>query len=110
MPLEEGGLRLDRGDSSSNGVHDAQSEVPQPPRRIRKIPGRQQGLMRVDAHAQRAMGIHGLGKRSAEGRSTSNALSALRRRPACRRSGSTHSRTSRFAAPCNRAILSVPCS
>ena len=107
MAFEEGRLRLDRGDPPPERVHGAQGELPQALRGVGQAPGLQQRPMRVDAHAQRAMGVHGLGQRDPEGRSARNVLHV---RPSGGGIHGAHARPVRSMAPSRRESRSAPCS
>jgi hypothetical protein len=67
VPLVERQLRLEDGDRAGQRVDDGVGEPGEPVRVVAQPPPLEQRRVRVDPHAQRAAGGHGVGEALAEG-------------------------------------------
>ena len=107
VTLEEGGLGLDGGHVSSNRVDGPQGEVPQACGRVGQAPGLEQVRVGVDADAQGAVVVHGVGQAGSEGASTAlvggggTHLVSLSSTGAMGRDSDTEFRRDRRAAMCS---------
>src|SRR5690606_28675136 len=101
VPLEEGGLRLHRGDVATDRLDGAEREATQTLDVVLQAPPVEQRGVRVDPHAQRAVGIHGSGQACPE-RSASPAHASVLAACSCRLATANGPRRS-ASMPCTAA-------